>query len=266
MGSGASKKRKQAEPVTVEAPVSFAASNPDFAPPAFQTQYQPSAPPYQPSLPSYQPYPSLPTGPPAYPSIPAYPPAAFPTYQVSVPPQAASVPHDEDSPAILFDDGNAPVSMSAAASDAPTGLFTLDTVHLNGQWIYLPDESEIEMEPVMSHYVEKAFVRGLSSAQFKFQGSPCVVSFRDMALTVQTAEGQTVYPVARRTEGRERLVWMADDQTLRPFIPEAEELVLLHREEEAVFQMDNDLLNVSVAKGVIVDVTTGVEHFLQLID
>jgi hypothetical protein len=30
--------------------------------------------------------------------------------------------------------------------------------------------------------------------------------------------------------------------------------------------MDNDLLNVSLARGVIVDVTTGVERFLQLID
>lgn len=262
MGSGASKKKQQAEPV----PVSLAAMPPGLAPPAFQNQYQPSAPPYQPSMPSYQPYPSLPANPPADPSIPAYSPATYSGYQASVPPQVASIPHDEDSPAILFDDGNAPVSMSAAPSDAPTGLYLLDSVRLNGQWVYLPDESQIEMEPVMSHYVEKAFVRGLPSAEFKFQGSPCVVSFRDMALTVQTAEGQSVYPVARKTEGRERLVWMADDQTLRPFIPEAEELVLQHREEEVVFQMDNDLLNVSLAKGVIVDVTTGVERFLQLID
>ena len=267
MGSGASKKKKPTESFTVEAPTNLSANNPGLAPPAFQTQYQPSAPPYQPSMPSFQSaYPTQPAPLPDYPSIPAYLPPALPAYQVSIPPQAASISHDDDSPAILLDDGNAPSSMSAAPSNAPTGLFLLDSVRLNGHWVYLPDENEIEMEPVMSHFVEKAFVRGLSSAEFKFQGSPCTVSFRDMALTVQTEEGQNVYPVARKEEGKERLLWMADDQTLRPFIPEAEELVLLHRNEEVVFQMDNDLLNVSLAKGVIVDVTTGVERFLQLID
>lgn len=257
MGSGASKKKKQAEqlnvPVTVEAPPTIS-SQPGFAPPAFQTQYQATAPPLASSYPSIPAYPSIPVSPPVASS--ARPPVS--DYQ---PQPGAS--NEEESPAILFDDGPH-VQSSAVASDEPTGLFILDTVPLNGQWVYIPDESEVDMEPVMSHYVEKAFVRGLPAAEFKFQGNPCTVSFREMALTVSTSEGQQIYPVARKTEVHEQVLWMADDQTLRPLIPEAEQLVLQHRHQDVVFQMDNDLLTVSLSKGVVVDVTTGVERFLQV--
>jgi hypothetical protein len=59
---------------------------------------------------------------------------------------------------------------------------------------------------------------------------------------------------------------MADDQVLRPFIPEAEVLVLSHTDADVVFQMDNDLLNVQFSRGIIVDVNTGAQRLLQLVD
>jgi len=183
----------------------------------------------------------------------------------AVPPAHAT--KEEDAPSILLDD-NAPIPRlpSDFRPDSGTGIFLLDSDTLNGQWFYLPDESEIEMEPMMSLCIERAYIRGLPLANFKFEGSPCSVSFRDMAFTVNGSSGVAVYPLVRKARVQERLFWQGDDQMLRPFIPAVEELILTHKEVEVVFQMDNDVLNVNFATGVVKDPTTGVEHLLQLVD
>jgi hypothetical protein len=199
---------------------------------------------YQPSPPALQSFHSVPTVPPSHHTV-----------------------KEEEAPSILLDD-NAPIPRlpSDPRPESGTGIFTLDSDTLNGQWLYLPDECEIEMEPVMSLCIERAYVRGLSVANFKFEGSPCSVSFRDMSFTVNGASGVSVYPLVRKQRSQEKLFWQGDDQVLRPFIPAVEALILTHKDVDVVFQMDNDVLNVNFSAGIVKEPASGAEHLLQLVE
>ena len=176
-------------------------------------------------------------------------------------------PKDEEAPSILLDD-NAPIPR-LPGEDRPesgTGLFLLDSVQLNGKWFYFQDDCEIEMEEIMSHCIERSFVRGLPAASFKFEGNPCKVNFREMSFTVAGDNTQSVYPASRHPLAKEKVLWQADDQIMRPFIPDAESLILSHLNAEVVFQMDNDLLNVNFEKGIVVDVNTGTQRLIQVVE
>lgn len=276
MGAGGSKKSKSLppsrhsvpEPHHGMAPPAFL-PHPDLFPAFVPDPYSMEMP--QPQVPPV--YSQTPTTFQSYPSVSSYTPQTYTAPQFStsshsmpaVPPSHGT--KEEEAPSILLDD-NAPIPRlpSDPRPESGTGIFLLDSDTLNGQWFYLPDESEIEMEPMMSLCIERAYIRGLPLASFKFEGSPCTVSFRDMAFTVNGSTGVSVYPLVRKSKLQEKLFWQGDDQMLRPFIPAVEELILTHKEVEVVFQMDNDVLNVNFAAGVVKDPATGVEHLLQLVD
>lgn len=258
MGAGGSKKSKSLPPARHSVPSEPA--HPSLAPPTFAPH---------PDL-----YPALNTN--MY-SVEAPHSLAHPTRPAStLPPHlehasSLTLPRprdkDEDAPSILIDE-NTPIPRlpSDPRPESGTGVYILDGDTLNGVWSYFPGDYEIEMETAMSLCIERAYVRGLPVATFRFEGNPCTVSFGDSSFTVQGASGVAVYPTSRKAKGREKLFWQADDQVMRPFLPAVEELILTHKDVDVVFQMDNDVLSVNFAAGILKEPATGAEHLLQLLD